>query len=242
MSIRISLEPTHRLTDADRTGITEVFATTFEAADPTAGLAGYFGRFEQVFVGRDGERIVGFQFYRRRKVAGRDVHHFSLAGRLPGKPYAGMQRRFGVALVKRAILSTVPWRPVYLAGVTNNPRSYRNMHASGGRVFPDVSMPAAHNPFGEWYGEVAAALDIPVVGEAGMVPNRMAALGFGLADTSGDSDDAMAVAYDRYVDGRREDGIFTIVEIKLMRDLPRLLRTTPASRSATTAPLGATAR
>jgi hypothetical protein len=205
-----------RLDGITRAGIERVFGEAFRSEDPGAVIGSYSGRVDSVLVAHEGERVSGFQFYQRRSVEGVQVHHFSLAGRLPGDPYRGLQARFARHVIGRAVLRTPPWKPVLVAGVTNSVRSYANLHAVGGRLYPDVTRPGT-NPFADRYLRVARMLGIEPTDDSGIVPDRMAALGFALRS---ERPHALSAAYERFVRSR-DNGLFVLTEIVPVRDLPR---------------------
>lgn len=226
-SVRIHAIRCQDVDASTRAGIVQVFGRAFDAPSPNEPIAAYLSSIDQVLVARNGDAVVGFQFFQRRQVDGIDVHHFSLAGRLPGARYRGMQAAFGRAVVHRAIWTTVPWRATWVAGVTNSVRSYANLRAVGGRCFPDVERPAA-NPFGERYRAAAEVLGIRPVDPRGVVPDRMAALGF--ARRPDDQAHVLDAAYDAWV-GDRDNGLFVVAEIVPVRDVPRYVARRGRSRS-----------
>jgi hypothetical protein len=230
MTMHVMLLRCRDLDDRTRRGLGEVLGRSFSCDDPDRVLGQYAEAVGNVFVARDdGGRVVGFQFYRRLTVRGRAVHHFSLSGRLPDARYRGLQSRFGTHLVRRAVMRTPPWRPVFLAGVANSPKSYANMHAVGGRIHPDVLRPVAPNPFGDWYGAVAEAVGLEGVGPDGVLRGRMQALGMGLvADPA--TRGGLADAYADHVGGNLDDGVFTLVSLLPARDLPGYLAATARRR------------
>lgn len=240
--LKIDIVPVASLGEQDRRTICQVFGQGFDhERDAEACLRPYFEKVHSMCLGRDGGRIIGFQFYQEKVVAGRTVHHFSLASRLPDRRYRGLQAQFGAALIKRAIARVLPWKPVYLAGVTNSPKSYANMHAVGGKCYPDVLQPAQANPFGAWYAQVAEHLQLAPVEANGLLRNRMQGLGFSMQAERFDNH-PLGRAYGAYVEDDIRHGIFTLVEIVPLRDLPSYLfkrafgrRRTPAI-PATTSP------
>lgn len=224
-----------------RRGIEEVFRQSFDLdKDPEHLLQPYFSKIESVLIAKDGERIVGFQFYQRKVIEGRSVHHFSLAGRLDDRRYKGLQARFGSLLIRAAIARTPPWRPIYLAGVTNSPRSYANMHAVGGRCFPDVASLRQSNPFGDWYYRVAAELGLVGVDHQGMLRDRMQNLGFALVQD--ERPHPMSPAYDRFVGGNRQHGVFTLIELLPIKHIPLYLLKRAFHSVRTSHPIAAEAR
>ncbi|MCK9903794.1 hypothetical protein CC117_08520 [Parafrankia colletiae] len=218
----IDLLPSQSLDEPTRSGVAHVFASSFQAAEPGRVIDRYARAVDEIFVAREGDDVVGFQFFQRRRVAGRTVLHFSLAGRLADPRFRGLQARFGHLLIRRAVLHIPPWRPVFLAGVTNSPRSYRNMRAVGGRCFPDVLAPQRANPFGSWYADTAAHLGVTTVSDRGLVPDRMRDLGYALRSEPAPAHPT-GRAYDDYVAGNRDDGLFVVVELLPVRDLPPYL-------------------
>lgn len=221
--MRIDLLPSRSLDQPTRAGVARVFASSFDSAEPGEVIDRYADAVDEIFVAREGAEVVGFQFFQRRRVADRTVLHFSLAGRLAEARFRGLQARFGHLLIRRAVLRVPPWRPVFLAGVTNSPRSYRNMRVAGGRCFPDVLAPQHPNPFGSWYADTAERLGVPTVSARGLVRDRMRDLGYALRPEPRSPAHPLARAYDEYVEGNRDDGLFVVVELLPVRDLPPYL-------------------
>lgn len=210
------------LNDAVRNRMADVFVRAFQVdGDPSACLAPYFEGIRGVLLAWRGGELLGFQFYQCVSVGGETVHHFSLAARIPGLEARGLQKRFGRFLIGRSLWRTWPWRPVWIAGVTNNWRSYFNMRAIGGSIYPDVLHPAAPNCFGEFYARMAVALALPAPDGRGLLRDRMQGLGFGLRAEEGL--DARGTAYADYLDGDLRHGLFALVRIVPIRDVPAYL-------------------
>jgi hypothetical protein len=222
-AVTTQLMATDDLSFADRQSVADVFRASFDdVRDANACLIPYFSGVPKICIARLHKKIVGFQFYQEKVMAGATVHHFSLAGRLAGSELRGLQARFGAMLIRRAILRTPPWKPVYLAGVTNSARSYANMHAVGGRLFPDVLTPQLANPFGERYLHIAEALRLAPIDESGLLKNRMQGLGFSMRPEA-PFDHPIARAYGDYVGHDTRHGVFTLVELVPARDIPPYL-------------------
>lgn len=216
----ISLVDTAQADDIIRHAVIDVFASSFDVAD-TSGpvLDQYFATVKSLLLAYVGGELVGFQFYQEKVIGGLTVHHFSLAGRRHGKEFSGLQAQFGSFLIRRAITRVFPWKPVYIAGVTNSPKSYGNMRAVGGRCFPDVMQPVTSNPFGSWYFQVAQELGIKGVDPKGLLRNRMQGLGFSLCSEASSSH-PVGRAYERYVENDLRHGVFTLIEIVPVRHIP----------------------
>lgn len=217
--LQVEIRPIHELVEADRRAIRSVFSQGFDhEKDAGQCLESYFSSIQSICIARDGASIVGFQFYQEKEIDRRQVHHFSLAARLPDKKYRGLQSRFGTALIRRVLTKVVPWKPVYIAGVTNNPKSYANMHAVGGRCYPDVLHPLKSNPFGDWYLQVAEQLNLMPVDGRGLLRDRMQGLGFSMQSTCF-GDHPIGRAYGDYVEQDIRHGVFTLIEVVPLRDI-----------------------
>ena len=203
-----------------RSEVEEVFRQSFMVRGGAGHvLDAYFRGIQCVLIARDryNGSLIGFQFYQEVRLNGRIIHHFSLSGRKDG--FRGVQHEFGKHVLLHALIATVPWKSVYLAGVTNDPRSYKNMHVIGGRSFPNVHG-KSENCFGEWYFNVAGRLGIEGVDGRGLVHDRMRKIGFGLREYKVRSSSPLVKAYDDYVGGSRETGVFCLVELVPLRDVP----------------------
>src|SRR6185436_10829013 len=86
---------------------------------------------------------------------------------------------FGGWLIRRAMRRMInPFRQIAIAGVSNNPKTYRNMLLIGGSVFPDVTSPQQAFTHRELYASVARRLDIQGLDLAtGVIRNRASSLG-----------------------------------------------------------------
>ena len=220
--LRVRMTDSRSIGAAERRAIERVFTASFATGkEPERALDAYFNGIEHLLLAEHGGEIVGFQFFQTRTVGGRDVHHFSLSGRLSDPRFRGLQARFGSLLIRRAAWKALLWRRVYLAGVCNSSRSYTNLYQVGGRRYPDVLRPAAENPFGSWFHEVAAAIGISP-DSLGLIPDRLCAIGFGLKPQE-DNCCPLSDAYRRYVDGDLNRGVFTVVEIRPILNLPFFL-------------------
>jgi len=206
----LSTESRRQLSDVCR----EAFLVPDRGPDP---LSQYYRDCEYVAVIRESDRIVAFQFFRNLKVRGLPVHHFSLAGSSRVGELRGAQRQMGRAILVPALLRRRPWAPTYLAAVCNSARSYANI--SIGRVrYPDVSREGP-NPFGDFYFEVASALGLPALDSRGVIARRMQARGLLVRDDP-ITGNALASSYADYVGGEFNDGVFTLVRLIPMTDLP----------------------
>ena len=221
--LRIDLRESSGIDAKTRHAVEEVFSEAFQVeADARECLAPYFCKVMGILLAWRGERLVGFQFYQvvTDPEEGFPVHHFSLSAKRPGTEGGGLQKRFGRLVMRRHFLSTPPWHPVWLAGTTNNARSYANMHAAGGTIFPDILAPQAPNPFGRRYRRIAAQLGMEPLDERGLLPNRMQGLGFGLA-ASPENRHPMGAAYSNYVGHDLRHGVFVLVKLTPWIDVPR---------------------
>lgn len=219
MAIRLQLCTSATLEPGVRAAMEGVFVRAFQVdGDPGQCLEPYFQKVESVLLAWDRSDLLGFQFYQSVAVDGETVHHFSLAGRLPDLRARGLQGKFGRFLIQRCIWRTLPWRPVWIAGVSNNWRSYFNMRAIGGRLYPDVLHPDAGNSFGAFYTRVATALSLPAPDERGILRNRMQGLGFGLRDDN--ATDKRGTAYAAYLGGDLRHGLFALIRIVPLIDVP----------------------
>ena len=220
---QVSLVPTASLTETLRAGVDRVFRAAFQVPPGRDDiLSPYFAKFGQVLLVTNGAELLAFQFYRHARIGARDVHHFSLAACLPDSAFRGVQRRIGRFLIGHAILSTPPTRPLYLAGVTNSSRSYANMYAIGRTRFPDILDADAANPFGDYYVQVADQLGLPRPDARGILPGRMQQIGFSLRRDLSDGG-KLANAYLDYVGGDVDQGVFTLVRVVPLADVPRYL-------------------
>ncbi len=219
-AIDIRLRPTNDLDDWELSQLRAVFAEGFDTLpDVAPDLEPYLKTIAGVLIARQGPTIMGFQFYQQVVVEGRRVHHFSLSAKRRIAPH-GLQMRLGRRVIARAILRTAPWRPIYIAGCTNDVRAYANFHRLG-PCFPDVEQPGRANPFGEWYFDVSRRLGFQRPDASGRLPSRMAAMRFGLrsveiASTLGD-------AYRTFVGGDLRIGVFVMIEARVWRDLPKFV-------------------
>lgn len=215
---RVTIEATRLLSNESRKQLSEVCHEAFLV--PEGGpdpLSQYYRDCEYVAVIRESDRIVAFQFFRHLKVRGLPVHHFSLAASSRVGELRGAQRQMGRAIVMPALLRRRPWAPTYLAAVCNSTRSYANICI--GRIrYPDV-LREGPNPFGDYYFEVAAALGLPVLDSRGVIPGRMQARGLLVRDDPV-AGNALASAFADYVGGDLNDGVFTLVRLIPMMDLP----------------------
>lgn len=217
-AITIEHRPIKTLDSDDIAQLQVVFADSFDTLpDVAPDLAPYLKAIAGVLLAWQGSTIVGFQFYQRIAVEGRHVHHFSLSAKRRDAP-GGLQVKLGRAVLVRAILSTAPWRPIYLAGCTNDVRAYSNFHRLGA-CYPDVAVPTRANPFGEWYFTVVQSLGFQRPDTAGRLPSRMAAMRFNLRPVAVGSD--LGHAYLDFVGGDLRVGVFVIVAARLWRDVPR---------------------
>lgn len=215
---RVTIEATGLLSKESRHQLTGVCHEAFLV--PTGGpnpLSQYYRKCEYVAVLREADRIVAFQFFRKLNVKGLPVCHFSLAASSRNAELRGAQRQMGRTILARALLRRRPWAPTYLAAVTNSARSYANI-CIGWVRYPDVSREGP-NPFGDYYFEVAAALGLPVPDSRGIIPRRMQSLGFLVRDDP-ITGHGLASSYTDYVGGDLNDGIFTLVRLIPMTDLP----------------------
>lgn len=227
---RVAIEATGLLSKESRHQLTgvchEAFLVPKGGPDP---LSQYYRKCEYVAVLREADQIVAFQFFRKLNVKGLPVYHFSLAASSRNAELRGAQRQMGRAILARALLRRRPWAPTCLAAVCNSARSYANICI--GRVrYPDVSSEGP-NPFGDFYFEVAAALGIPVPDSRGIMPGRMQSLGF-LVRNDPLNGHALASDYARYVGGDLNDGVFTLVRLIPVRDLPVYLMKRRSKRLA----------
>lgn len=226
---RVTIEATGLLSKESRHQLTGVCHEAFLV--PTGGpdpLSQYYRKCEYVAVLREADRIVAFQFFRKLNVKGLPVCHFSLAASSRNAELRGAQRQMGRAILARALLRR-PWAPTYLAAVCNSARSYANICV--GRVrYPDVSSEGP-NPFGDYYFAVAAALEIPVPDSRGIIPGRMQSLGF-LVRNDPLNGHALAADYARYVGGDLNNGVFSLVRLIPVRDLPVYLMKRRSKRLA----------
>ena len=191
----MELRDTATLEAPTRCAVASVFAQAFTLQNSAeACLIPYFTRVRQIWIARRWGTLVAFQFYQRLTVDRYDVHHFSLAAKLPSPAGRGVQARFGRFLIGRFAWRTAPWRPVLLAGVTNNIRSYANMYGVGCTVYPDVLRPSCQNPFGDLYQRVGEALGFISLDARGVLRNRTQGMGFDLIQDLG-ADHPLGAAY-----------------------------------------------
>lgn len=222
-ALKISLVECRHVGDETRQAVGRVFRKAFKVdengKDP---LQSYFSKVKNLLLARSAsDEVVGFQFYQEVSVSSQVVHHFSLAARLDDERFRGLQLTFGNLLIRRALRRTRPWRAVYLAGVTNDPRSYRNFHSIGRRSYPNVRGREV-NPFGDFYFRVAESLGVRDLDERGVVVGRMRDIGFELKPFISKGG-ALAEDYDAYVGGERSDGVFNLVEVLPLVDVPLYL-------------------
>mgnify|MGYP000198945658 CR=1 FL=1 len=218
--VEISLLACSGVDSNTRSEVGEVFRQSFLVhGDADRVLDPYFRNVRCIYVARERSSgpVIGFQFYQEVRVDGKSIHHFSLSGRKDG--FRGVQHKFGKHALLRALRSAPPWRPIYLAGVTNDPRSYKNMHVIGGRSYPRMCG-ASENCFGDWYFSVASRLGMEGLDTRGLVHDRMRKIGFGLREYVIREGSPLLKAYDEYIGGNRETGVFCLVEVVPLRDLP----------------------
>jgi hypothetical protein len=210
----IVLRPTADLSASEKTGLMRVMSEAFTLSVPAEQIAElYCSTVAGVLFAYDRRELAGFQFFQECTVDGVAVSHFSLAGKSEAYHGAGLQRAFGTYLMRRALGRLVnPFRRIAIAGVSNNPKSYRNMLLIGGAVFPDVTRAAQAFPYGELYARVARRLGIQGLElSTGVVRNRCASLGFRMKPSAFEQRaDSINQGFMRYVEGDVNHGIFTL--------------------------------
>jgi len=211
---RIVARPAGQLHAAERRALMRVMSEAFTLSVPVEQVAdSYCSRIAQVLLAYERDDLVGFQFFQECSVDGVHVSHFSLAGKSDAFRGKGLQRAFGGWLIRQAIGRMIhPFRPIAIAGVSNNPKSYRNMLLIGGSVFPDVTKPGQPCIHRELYERVARRLDINGLNlTTGVIRDRCASLGLVIkASAFEQRADALNQGFMKYIDGDPNHGVFAL--------------------------------
>jgi hypothetical protein len=228
--LRISLKRTADLTPAEGRAIAGVIAEAFDVlTDPARVYEHYRAAIPEVALAHHGGELVGLHFYQSVRVGPVPVFRFSLAAKSPRYPGKGLHRVMSRILLMRSAWRINPLRPVALAGVCNNPRTYRNALSVGGVGFPDVRDPSRPFPYHRLYRRVAERLGIPGLDlRTGLIEKRGESLGLRLKpDTVAPSDDPLFRGFVDYIGGDPDRGVFTMVVVR-----PVALAVTAALRRA----------
>jgi hypothetical protein len=204
-----------RLTGVERDALLRVMAEAFTLTVPAGQIADYYcAHVDRVLLAYSDGALAGFQFFQECRVDDVDVSHFSLAGKSEAYAGKGLQRAFGAWLIRRAIGHIGnPFRKIAIAGVSNNPKSYRNMLLVGGSAFPDVTRPGRPFRHADLYARVAQRLGLTGLDvSTGVIRDRCASLGLRLKETSFERRaDAINRGFMSYIDHDVNHGVFTMV-------------------------------
>lgn len=204
---------TANLTAEERGAITRVIGEAFELTVPAEQVANYYlHSMPMVLLAHERGSLIGFQFYRNLDINGTYICLFSLAGKRPNAGH-GLQRAFGARLMRQVFRKlSNPFRPLAIAGIANNPKTYRNMRLIGGSIFPDVLRPGREFQYKPLYDEMARRLDLKgFEPETGLVRNRLVSLGLRMRSTAyEDRSTPIHEKFMRYVDNDVNNGILTM--------------------------------
>ena len=212
---RIETRSTAALTRDEKAALSNVIMQAFEVTVPVNQVTDYYCKsLPAVLLAYEQNDLVGFQFYRELDMGEAYLCQFSLAGKLPGCGGAGLQRQFGLRVMRqflRVLLN--PFRTIAIVGVSNNPKTYRNMLLLGGAVFPDVTRPGHAFKYRRLYQRVAERLNIVGLDvNTGLVRDRCASLGLRMRQTAYEHrPDAINEGFMRLVEGDTNHGILTMV-------------------------------
>jgi hypothetical protein len=211
---KIATRATAALTADDRTAVSRVIADAFEVIVPVEEVTDYYcASMPSVLLAYDGPTLVGFQFYRDLDMGDAYVCQFSLAGKVPGGASAGLQWKFGVRLMRQSLKRMLnPFRTIAIVGVSNNPKTYRNILLMGGEVFPDVTSPGHPFRHRRLYERVAARLNIVGLDvNTGLVRGRCATLGLRMRQSAFEHrTDPINQGFMKLVEGDTNHGILTM--------------------------------
>jgi hypothetical protein len=212
---KVISRPTGGLTAAERAGLMRVVSEAFDLDAPIDHVMNlYISTVPRVLLAYDDSRLIGFQFFQICRVDGVNVCHFSLAGKSPTYPSSGLQRAFGIRLIRLSLGRMLnPFGRVAIAGVSNSPKSYRNMLLIGGSVFPDVIRPDRPCEYPQLYAHVARRLNLSDLDlSTGVIRGRMASIGLRMKGAAFERrDDAITRGFMKVIDGDTDNGIFTLV-------------------------------
>jgi hypothetical protein len=202
------------LNASEKLALMRVMSEAFTLTVPVEQAVNHYcSRIANVLLAYSGLDLVGFQFFQECTVDGVHVSHFSVAAKSEAYRDKGLQRAFGGWLIRRAMRRMInPLRPIAIAGVSNNPKTYRNMLLIGGRVFPDVTRPTQAFTDRDLYASVARRLDIQGLDLAtGLIRNRASSLGVHVKTTAFEErSDAIHEGFMRYIDRDVNHGVFTL--------------------------------
>lgn len=213
--IEVTSRRVETLTAQERDAVMQLFSSAYELSVPAETLMRQYGAtVPMIFLGREAGELIGFQFYRSFNLNGLEVFQFSLAGKASHYKRKGLQRAFGKHLMRRSLKRFLnPFRQFAIVGVSNNPKTYKNMLMMGGEVFPDVIRPGSPFKYRGLYEQVAQHLEIQGLElSTGIVRDRCGSLGLKLKQTAFESrDDAVQKGFMEYIDGDVNHGILTMV-------------------------------
>lgn len=202
------------LTADERAAVARVISESFDVTVRVEQVADYYcNAMPTVLLAQEHGRIVGFQFYRDLQIDGTYVCQFSLAGKSSSYGGRGLQRAFGARIMRQSAGRLMnPFRRIAIAGISNNPKTYRNMLLIGGDVFPDVTRPGHRFRHTALYEEAARRLNITGLElTTGVVRDRCASLGLYIKQTAYEHrQDAINEGFMKYIDNDTNHGIFTM--------------------------------
>lgn len=203
------------LTPEEREVVTQLISDVYELSVPADTLLEkYCATVPRIILGREAGELIAFQFYQSFNIGGCEVFQFSLAGKASNYHKKGLQQAFGRHLILCSLPRLLnPFRHFAIVGISNNPKTYRNMLLAGGEVFPDVNYPGRPFKYRDLYQQVASRLQIQGLNlSTGVVRDRCGSLGLKLRPTAFDSrDDRLHQGFMEYIDGDVNHGILTMV-------------------------------
>lgn len=200
----------------------EIFNAAFDTDNEISPLEHYLITVDKVLILYAEGKPAAFMFYQLRKIAGANVLHLSLSGKSTGS--TGTQKKMGSYLFYKYLFSPFNLARINVfTTVSNNPRSYFNMHAIGEHVFPDVLEPEKPFKYPELYQAIARNLGMESVDKSGILRNRMQKLGFSIrADqTQLEGLDGKGLAFMNYIDMDASHGVLVMVAMRPIVDVPK---------------------
>lgn len=212
--IQINRKATHQLTQGERKEIGNVLATRYVLNRPAESIVQeYCGKVKEVLLAYCHGELAAFQFYQDLRLNKIDIHHFSLACKLPGMP-SGVQERIGVRVLWDWFLSSRNMvSPIAIIGICNHPSSYRNMYRMGGACFPNVVNPEKSFRYKQLYTDSTKLLGISNSDLTdGRLPHRLTALGLRTPAIEQDwYQDKISASFLKYIGNDLNTGVLTMV-------------------------------
>jgi hypothetical protein len=211
-------KPCNTVSPHERRALVEVLAEAFEMAIAGAEpvMDSYLATVPRVLLAFERDTLAGFHFYDELVVQGLPVFRFSLAVKSSRCGVRGLHRAMGSRLLWQAASRINPFGKIVMAGICNNPRTYKSARSAGGAIFPDVLRPGGPFAYDRLYQQVAQHLGIEGLDpETGLIENRATSVGLVMPHSaSAEPRDALYQSFLDYVEGNLNRGVFTMVVVR----------------------------